>query len=138
MKKLKQTGFTTVELLVTLFIAAAFLMSGYQLYSMIIKDGGETRAQANASNKAYDYIQLYKSDPIVVQKPDCIENLDVLTGSGEETFSEITIPNLTNVTANIKVTCPYPDAPLLSKITVTIRYGTPQQEVVTATYAYAK
>ena len=47
MKKNINQGFTTIELLVTLFIAAAFLASGYQLYSVILQDGGDARAQAS-------------------------------------------------------------------------------------------
>ena len=140
MKKIMTNeGFTTVELLITLFIAVAFLMSGYQLYDMIIKNGGETRAQANVSNKAYDYIQLYKSDPAIIQTI-CVPKPDVLTNQATEIFSSIIIPNIANPTANIKVECPYPTTPSLSKITVRIKYGneTPQQEVETAIYAYAK
>jgi len=89
-------AFTAVELLITLFIAAAFLMSGYQLYNLIIKDGGETRMQARASNVAYDYLQRYKSNvtnPCTVQTP--------------LTDSPITVDNLTDVTVSIAITCPY-------------------------------
>ena len=45
-----QSGFTAVELLITLFIAVAFIATGYQLYTAILKDSAETRNQANASN----------------------------------------------------------------------------------------
>ena len=55
----KDSGFTAVELLITLFVAAAFLVSGYQLYALIIKDGGQTRSDARASNVAYDYMRRY-------------------------------------------------------------------------------
>jgi len=37
----KQAGFSAVELLITLFVAAAFLVAGYSLYNVVIKDGGE-------------------------------------------------------------------------------------------------
>ena len=45
-------GFTIIELLVTMFIAVAFLMAGYQLYGMIIKDGSETQLRTKAANIA--------------------------------------------------------------------------------------
>ena len=59
-----QNGFTVVELLITLFIAAAFLVSGYQLFNLIIKDGGQTRAESRASNVAYDYLRKYSSSAV--------------------------------------------------------------------------
>lgn len=89
-------GFTAVELLITLFIAAAFLTSGYQLYSLIIKDGGETRMQARASNIAYDYLQRYKAN---VTNP-CTEQ-------APETDSSIEVDGLSNSTVSVSITCPY-------------------------------
>ncbi len=120
----KQSGFTAVELLVTLFIAAAFLMSGYQLYSLIMKDGGEVRATAKASNVVYDYMQRYKpsaTNPCTSQTP--------------LTDSAITVDTLSNTTITVAITCPYSATPSLSKITVTMKYNTPQQTVSNSTYA---
>jgi prepilin-type N-terminal cleavage/methylation domain-containing protein len=54
-----QAGFSAVELLITLFIAAAFVATGYQLYSVIIQDGEAAREQAKASNIAYDNLRRY-------------------------------------------------------------------------------
>lgn len=117
------SGFTAVELLTTLFIAAAFLMSGYQLYNLIIKDGGETRAQARASNAAYDYLQRYKStatNPCTVQTP--------LTNSAEQ------VTSLTDVTVTVAISCPYVANPSISKVLVTLNYGNPQLTVSSGTY----
>lgn len=119
----KQSGFTAVELLVTLFIAAAFLMSGYQLYSLIMKDGGEVRATAKASNEVYNYLQQYKpsaTNPCTTQTP--------LTDSPK------TVDTLSNVTVTVAITCPYSSTTSVSKITVTMKYNTPQQTVSNATY----
>lgn len=52
-----QQGFSAVELLITLFIAVAFIATGYQLYSTIVKDGGEARFRARASNLAYENLR---------------------------------------------------------------------------------
>ena len=122
--KIIQSGFTAVELLITLFIAAAFLTSGYQLYSLIIKDGGETRSQARASNIAYDYLQRYKSNatsPCIAQTP--------------LTDSSVVVADLSNVTVSVVVTCPYDSATSISKILVTVKYNVPQQIVSSATYS---
>ena len=125
---MKKAGFSTVELLVTLFVAAAFLLSGYQLYAMIIKDGGETRAQAKASNTAYDYLQQYKSNSTYIKKPcqDLVQPADVTP----------TITGLSNLVIKVAVSCPYGKAatdPAVTKILVTVNYGT-SKSVTQATY----
>lgn len=121
----QQSGFTAVELLVTLFIAAAFLMSGYQLYSLIMKDGGEVRATAKAGNIVYDYLQRYK---ISATNP-CSDNIPSLP-----TDLPITVDTLSDVTITVDITCPYSSATSVSKVEATLKYGNPQQTVSNATY----
>jgi len=119
----KQSGFTAIELLVTLFIAAAFLTTGYQLYSVIIQDSGQTRAQSRASNVAYDYIRRYATsatNPCVATTP--LNNVD------------ITVDGLSSAKATVAFTCPYTTSPTVSKIDVTITYNTPQQTMKYSTY----
>ncbi len=96
-------GFSTIELLVTLFIAAAFLVSGYQLYSVIIKDGGETRQQAIASNKAYEYLQKYKAHTTLI-KSTCEPHTVTNAADGENMAP--TIPGLSNTELEITISCP--------------------------------
>lgn len=119
----KEAGLTVIELLITLFIAAAFLVSGYQLYSVIIRDGGESRTQARASNLAYDYMQRYA----VSASNPCVEQ-NILTDESVEA------DNLSNVQVTVSITCPYSNTPDVSKISVIIKYGSPQKEVSHATY----
>lgn len=119
----KQTGFTAVELLITLFVAAAFLVSGYQLYNLVIKDGGQTRAQARASNVAYDYMRRYST---VAANP-CINSTPV---NGED----LTVTGLSAVTVNVEISCPYDNATSVSKIEVTVLYNNPQKTVMYGTY----
>jgi Tfp pilus assembly protein PilV len=52
-----QSGFSAVELLITLFIGVAFIATGYQLYSAILGDGGAARSRAIASNLAYENLR---------------------------------------------------------------------------------
>jgi Tfp pilus assembly protein PilE len=118
------SGFTAVELLVTLFVAAAFLMAGYQLYGLVIKDGGETRAQSLVGNVAYDYLQRYKS---TVTNP-CIASTPLVN-------QPITITGVSNATISITISCPYTSNTSLSKIMVTVNYNNPQQVINEATYA---
>ncbi len=122
-KRSNNRGFTTVELLITLFIAAAFLMSGFQLFSAIIKDSGEARAQAKAGNVAYDYLQRYKAiatNPCSAQSPI--------------TDQAITVDTLSNVTVSVAITCPYSSTTSVSKVQVTLKYGSPQLSIINATY----
>ena len=117
------SGFTAVELLVTLFVAAAFLIAGYQLFSVVIRDGGQTRAEANASNVAYDYLRQYSTSATNPCAP--------LTPLNEE---PITIEGLVSVSATVAITCPNSDARGISKVKVTIKYNNPQQTVQYSTF----
>ncbi|NTW61532.1 prepilin-type N-terminal cleavage/methylation domain-containing protein [Candidatus Saccharibacteria bacterium] len=122
-KIIRQSGFSAVELLITLFIAAAFLMSGYQLYSTIIKKGASTRAQTKASNVLYDYLTRYKdsaTSPCTIQNP--------------LTDSSITVDTLSNVTVSVAITCPYTSITSISKVQVTLKYNNPQQTISNATF----
>lgn len=123
MNRPPQQGFTAVELLITLFVAAAFLMAGYQLFNLIIKDGGDTRAESRAGSVAYDYLRRYSNsatNPCTSQTP--------LTNSA------ITVSDLTNVKVTIKVTCPQSATTSLSKIESIVTYGTPTSTVQYATF----
>ena len=122
-------GFSTVELLVTLFVAAAFLVAGYQLYNVIIKDGGLARSQSRAANVAYDYMQRYSSsaaNPCAASTP--LNN------------SAVSVAGLSAATVTVEVTCPYAtstgtnNATGVSEVTVTVRYNNPQKTVQYATY----
>lgn len=54
-----QSGFSAVELLITLFVAAAFIATGYQLYYAVIEASGETRSRALVHNSINSNIQFY-------------------------------------------------------------------------------
>lgn len=118
-----QSGFTAIELLITLFVAAAFLAGGYQLYVVIIKDSGNSRAQANASNVAYDYMQRYASTA-----PNPCVNTPLLASTS------INVGGLSGVTVGVTASCPYPNNLNVSKVNVTVTYNSPPQTVQYATY----
>ncbi len=119
----KQSGFSTVELLITLFIAAAFLMSGYQLYSLIMKEGGEAKSQSRASNVAYDYLQRYKT---AATNP--------CTATTPVNSEYITVEGLADAIITVSITCPYSEVDSVSKVQATIQYGSPQKTLTNATY----
>lgn len=124
MKHSYESGFSAVELLITLFVAVAFIATGYQLYSIIINDGGEARARAKASNIAYDNLRRYTpqaTDPCTVFTPTPAPSIPA--GSG-----------LSNATITVTISCPYTTALNLTKVEVSVKYGSPQKEVVHAIY----
>lgn len=119
-----QSGFSAVELLITLFIAVAFLGTGYQLYSIIINDGGASRQRARASNIAYDNLRRYTpqaTNPCSVFTPSPTPSIPA--GSG-----------LSNASVTVTASCPYTTTSSVTKIQVSVKYGSPQQEVLHALY----
>jgi len=119
----ESNGFTAVELLITLFIAAMFLASGFQLYSVVMKSGGETRVQANASNIMYEYLQRYKNT-----------TSDLCTAQTPVTDQPVTVTGSASSTVTVVITCPYGITSPISKVAVSVKYGNPQQTVSEATF----
>lgn len=118
-----KAGFTAVELLVTLFVAAAFLIAGYQLFNVVIKDGGDTRAQSAAANVAYNYLRQYSDSAT-----------NPCTPSSPLTNQSINTDGLSNVQVTVTIQCTQSDAPSLSRIEAVVSYNNPQQSVRYATY----
>jgi Tfp pilus assembly protein PilE len=126
-----QPGFTAVELLITLFVAVAFLVAGYQLYFIVIKDNGQTRAQAKAANVAYNYLRNYTStatNPCAASTP--LSN------------SPITVAGLSNATLSVTITCPYAsstgtnNATNISRIEAVLTYNSPAQTIRYVTFVH--
>jgi Tfp pilus assembly protein PilV len=122
-----QSGFSAVELLISLFIAVAFVGAGYQLYALIIKNGSEARLRSRADNIAYETMRTYApqaTDPcsIVTPNPDPAD--PPATGSN----------GLPAATIDVTFSCPYGTSARTTKILVRILYDTPQKEVSHATF----
>lgn len=124
-----QPGFSAIELLITLFIAAAFLVTGYQLYNMALKDGGQTRSQTKANNIAGVYLEKYKYTAV----NPCAASTPLSNASPTE---EDDTTGLSNVKISVDISCPYGTSSSISKVTVTVGYGngTDHNTVKTASY----
>jgi len=123
-RKRRQSGFTAVELLITLFVAAAFLIAAYTLFNLIIKDGGATRSESRASNVAYDYLRQYAASSTTIP----------CTASSPLNDAPLTIDGLTSVTIDVTVSC-LPDAiESVSKVQASVTYNNPAQTVTYAIY----
>lgn len=123
MKKPPQAGFTAVELLITLFVAAAFLIASYQLFNVVIQDGGQARAESRAGNIAYDYMRRYA--PLAAST--CSNFLPM-------TNAPVTAEGLTDVKVSIAFSCANNLATSPTKVDVTVTYNNPAQTVQYSTY----
>ncbi|MEO5949816.1 MAG: prepilin-type N-terminal cleavage/methylation domain-containing protein [Candidatus Saccharimonadales bacterium] len=120
-----ESGFTAIELLITLFIAAVFIISGYQLYSAVMSDGTSARNQAKAGNIAYEYLNNYAT----AVPGTCSVNTDSPTPPTDS--------GVPNISITVNTTCPYGDGATLSRIEVIVNYGSavPQAGVSSVIYA---
>ena len=121
-KHTAQAGFSAVELLITLFIAAAFIGTGAQLYSVIIQNSDEARMRSIASNIAYNNLRRYAADatnPCTTSTPTAT----IPANSG-----------LTNASITVTITCPFGVSTPTSRVEAKVLYNTPQQEAVHALY----
>src|SRR5690606_36660453 len=96
-----------------------------QLFNVVIRDGGDTRAKATAANAAYAYLRQY-----------CDSATNPCTSLSPLTNEPITVDGLTNVIVTVVISCAQADAPTLSKANVTIAYNTvsPQKVLTSRTY----
>ncbi|HEU5121940.1 MAG TPA: prepilin-type N-terminal cleavage/methylation domain-containing protein [Candidatus Saccharimonadales bacterium] len=123
----RQDGFSAVELLITLFIAAIFVATGYQLYSVIIKNGAETNQRAIASGIAYENLRRYapkSTNPCTPVTPNPTPSIPANS-------------SLANSSITVSYTCPYGaggTGGLVTRVAVSVKYGNPQQEVVHAIF----
>jgi prepilin-type N-terminal cleavage/methylation domain-containing protein len=119
-KQVTQAGFSAVELLITLFIAAAFVSTGYQLYSVIISNGEGAREKAKASNIAYDNLRRYS--------PQATAPCSAVTPSPTPAIPSGS--NLPSASISVVISCPYGTSSGISKVSATVTYGNPQESVV--------
>ena len=128
----RKDGLTTVELMVTLFVAALFILSGYQLYNAVNLRAGNSREMSEASNIAYRILReqaIYDSSFTKDTSSTCPSSS---TLSPTPTLPLNTLPNPV-----VSVYRCYVDTNSdLQRVTVQIEYGndTPKRKVVHATY----
>lgn len=118
----KQNGFSAVELLITLFVAAGFLVAAYQLYNVILNDGGATHQRASVANIAYDYLRQYEATAP-----------DVCNANSPLEDSPISIDGIGDASITVEYSCPINSDPSITKVEVTLKYG--DEHVSYATYA---
>lgn len=99
--RLSQTGFSAVELMITLFIAFVFVMMGYQLYTVTLMDGKKSDNQAQADLYASGVMKTYVNDS-VNQDYKCSStpyNFSGNSGSSRSYSGIVDCPNPTDLPA---------------------------------------
>ena len=114
----RQSGFSAVELLITIFIAAAFAGAGYQLYVAIMRDGSDARNQTTASNIAYEHLRRYAPRASNPCTPVDNATLAPAIPTGNPSYTAL---GAASITASIS--CPYAPPSGTSLVTVTVTYG---------------
>lgn len=120
-------GFTTVEVLVTLFIAVTLLAGGYQAYSSVVASSKAGREQGIASNIAYENLRR----EAVASTVNCVATPSTDLSSRIPSASTLPTPRAMTRT----VTCPFGATSPISLVTVTVSYGATNERVSHAMYA---
>ncbi len=106
-------GFTTIELLISLFVAAAFIATAFQLFSVVVQDSNDSRLRSRAGNIAYENIRLYSS----------------LATNPCTTVSSVTPAapaDLPRAVITVSFSCPYGTSSRTSRIKVSVNYNASQ------------
>jgi len=139
MNTLRQQGFTAVELLITIIVGMIFLGAMSQAYTVVINDAAATRYKATASTIAY------------AQARAVLASLGTTCAASNATISlsSTGLPGpVVNQTTN--VACPYAVAPYtntaptnysvvrpdVTRITITVSYGSAGESVKHVIYKY--
>lgn len=108
-------GFSAVELLVSLIVAALFLFAGFSLYNSILKYSVESRNRGKADLIAVEYLRRYEttvpatcaaSTPLALQAVPASDNT---TGMNTPRIS-------------VTFTCPNPVQPWVTEVTARVEY----------------
>jgi prepilin-type N-terminal cleavage/methylation domain-containing protein len=97
-----QQGFTAVELLITLIIAAVFMFAGFQLYTQVTRDGTDANKSAVVSSKVNERLRRQANQTTAALPGGCVAaNLPatILTPATE------TVPGVGTVTYTTTLRC---------------------------------
>jgi prepilin-type N-terminal cleavage/methylation domain-containing protein len=123
-----QQGFSAVELLITLFVAAAFLVTGYQLYYSVIERSGQARLRSIATNVAYDNLRFYAAKVTApctsTSNPTPTPTIPANSGLGDASIT-------------VSLTCPFGTSNNITTVTVQVGYGPASDKEFTEHKIYA-
>ncbi len=122
-KPTQESGFTAVELLITLIIASLFLFAGYQLYTQVMRDGTASSKMAILSNLLRERMRSTAA------------GLPATCAASGPTTQTQTVAGVGSVTYSTTVSCPLAtELPTLKLIRVDATYDD-NKKVSHAVYA---
>lgn len=135
----QQEGFSAVELLITLFIAAIFLFAGYQLYTQVLKDGANAQKTAQISALTYEKMRAIADEVTSSYSTGCSSASETAPAGYNQSASPLP-SGFTSVQYNIFIDCPYSNTGALTdlfyiRITTTYNDGISPKVLQHATYA---
>lgn len=114
-----QSGFTAVEVLVTLIIAFLLVGGSYQAYNVVVSNSSEANDRSIASNLAYNTLRAQAAKVSATCNPQTIYHS--IPGT-------TTLPGTVSMTT--RHTCPYsPGNQTLTLVTTTLTYDSGGKEV---------
>lgn len=120
-------GFSTVELLVSIVIAALLLGAAYQLYITVIRSSADSKIQSTANSAAGDILQSYQSQ---ATKPCTAQSA---TPSIPANYTS----DLPNSSATAAISCPYGTSSNISLVKISVSYDSGANTVTRAIYVYS-
>lgn len=122
-------GFTTVELLVTLFIASMMVVSGYQLYSAVSQRSDKVSNAAEASNLAYSKLRDNSAYQSVATS--CTSSHKSGSASTSTAIADTTLPGSPRF---VIYRCRPFSYNSVTRVTSVVFYDSPEKESVHAIY----
>src|SRR5690606_30580614 len=114
----QEKGFSTVELLIALFVAAAFIATSFQLFSIVMQDGNQARLRAKAGSIANTVLQ---------------SRINSTNSPCSPTPSSATVPisssDLPQASAAVTYSCPYGSSSKTTRVRVVVSYDSPAKQV---------
>lgn len=121
-------GFTVVELMITLFVASLFVISGSQLYQTVVFRSGEARKMSEASAIAYEVLRSEG------KYRDVAQLCSASSAHPHETVQRTS--SLLGGTVNVKLErCRVQPALKMVRVIATVPYDNATKEVSHAIYA---
>ena len=108
----KDSGFSAIELLISIVVAVVLLGGGYQLYTTAMRSSASAKTRFMANNIANEFLRKYESR---VNKP-CV----AITENPPITPDMVQLPG---ATVQAQITCPNSNTPDINKITIDVGYN---------------
>jgi prepilin-type N-terminal cleavage/methylation domain-containing protein len=126
-----QEGFTVVEMLVTVVVAAIFAFMFYQLFISSTKLSDQARHDSEAAQIAYSDLKKYPTATSTGQTASCASPNAITTiPLGTNTY-----PDVGTVTETLNVSWPFAcTTPAVAKVEVIVSYKGGLKEITEASY----